>query len=104
MYGLPEKAKKIQKLHLIFRHYFAASEKYNMVIDKVAFNLSYGNKIIRNMVDQKYNEPYITYDQTIRDMQENFIKFFSSERFADMLTTEISNAMTEIVNKMFVII
>ena len=75
-----------------------------MVIDKVAFNLSYGNKIIRNMVDQKYNEPYITYDQTIRDMQENFIKFFSSERFADMLTTEISNAMTEIVNKMFVII
>lgn len=102
--GIPEKAKKIQKLHLIFRHYFAASEKYNMVLDKVAFNLSYGNKIIRNMVDQKYNEPYITYDQTIRDMQENFIKFFSSERFADMLTTEISNAMTEIVNKMFVII
>ncbi len=102
--GLPESVRKIQKLHLIFRHYFAASEKYNMVIDKVAFNLSYGNKIIRDMVDKKYNESYITYDQTIREMQDNFIKFFSSASFAEMISTEIGNAMTELVNKMFVII
>lgn len=97
-------ARKIQKLHYIFRQYFASSEKYNVVIDKVAFNLSYGNSEIKQMVEQKYNEPYITYDQTIRDMQKNFLRFFASDQFTKMLSDEIGNAMTEVVNKMFVII
>ena len=102
--GLPSRARKIQKLHLIFRHYFASSEKYNMVIDRVAYNLSYGNPVIRKMVDDKYNQPFITYDQTIREMQQNFLKYFASDDFAKVVSTEMGNAMTELVNKMFVII
>lgn len=102
--GLPSKTRKLQKLHLIFRHYFATSEKYNMVIDKVAFNLSYGNADIRNMVDEKYNEPFITYDQTIRDMQKNFLMYYSSDRFEKLLSKELGKAMTELINKMFIII
>lgn len=69
---LPLRVKKIQKLHLIFRHYFGSSDKFYMVIDRVAFNLSYGNDTIKKMTDAIYNKPFITYDETIRLMQENF--------------------------------
>ena len=102
--GLSSTVRKIQKLHLIFRRYFASSEKYNMVIDKVAYNLSYGNPKIRRLIDSKYNEPFITYDQTIREMQEIFMNYFATQDFAKMVSDEIGNAMTELVNKMFVII
>lgn len=101
---LPLKVKKIQKLHLIFRHYFGSSDKFYMVIDRVAFNLSYGNDAIKKMTDAIYNKPYITYDETIRLMQENFKKQYGSPNFADVLAAEMSSAMTELVNKMFVII
>lgn len=101
---LPLKVKKIQKLHLIFRHYFGSSDKFYMVIDRVAFNLSYGNDEIKKMTDAIYNKPFITYDETIRLMQENFKKQYGSPNFADVLAAEMSSAMTELVNKMFVII
>ena len=101
---LPLKVKKIQKLHLIFRHYFGSSDKFYMVIDRVAFNLSYGNDAIKKMTDAIYNKPFITYDETIRLMQENFKKQYGSLNFADVLAAEMSSAMTELVNKMFVII
>lgn len=101
---LPLKVKKIQKLHLIFRHYFGSSDKFYMVIDRVAFNLSYGNDAIKKMTDAIYNKPFITYDETIRLMQENFKKQYGSPNFADVLAAEMSSAMTELVNKMFVII
>lgn len=102
--GLPSTVRKIQKLHLIFKQYFASSEKYNMVIDKVAYNLSHGNPDIRRMVDIIYNEPFITYDETIRKIQASFKDFFGTNSFVDMVSNEIGNAMTELVNKMFVII
>ena len=101
---LPLKVKKIQKLHLIFRHYFSSSDKFYMVIDRVAFNLSYGNDTIKKMTDAIYNKPFITYDETIRLMQENFKKQYGSPNFADVLAAEMSSVMTELVNKMFVII
>lgn len=101
---LPLKVKKIQKLHLIFRHYFGSSDKFYMVIDRVAFNLSYGNDEIKKMTDAIYNKPFITYDETIRLMQENFKKQYGSPNFADVLAAEMSSVMTELVNKMFVII
>lgn len=101
---LPLRVKKIQKLHLIFRHYFSSSDKFYMVIDRVAFNLSYGNDTIKKMTDAIYNKPFITYDETIRLMQENFKKQYGSPNFADVLAAEMSSVMTELVNKMFVII
>lgn len=101
---LPLKVKKIQKLHLIFRHYFGSSDKFYMVIDRVAFNLSYGNNAIKKMTDAIYNKPFITYDETIRLMQQNFKKQYGSPNFADVLAAEMSSAMTELVNKMFIII
>lgn len=40
-----------------------------MVMDKVAFNMSYGNVEVRKMVNSFYHNPYLTYDETIRKMQ-----------------------------------
>ncbi len=101
--GLPLKIRKLQKLHLIFRHYFNSSEKYYMVMDKVAFKLSYGNKQIQHVIDKVYNKP-ISYDATIREMQESFWKLFGTDQFANIIAEEIGDAMTELVNKMFIII
>ena len=56
------------------------------------------------MVDKKYSEPLITYDQTIRDMQKNFLMYYSSDRFEKLLSEELGRSMTELVNKMFIII
>lgn len=100
---LPAKARKLQKLHLIFRHYFNSSDKYYMVMNRVAFNLSYGNKQIQRVIDKVYNKP-ISYDATIREMQLTFKKIFGLPKFADILADEIGTAMTELVNKMFFII
>lgn len=101
--GLPPKVRQSQKLHLIFRHYFNSSEKYYMVMDKVAFNLSYGNKRIQNTIDKIYIKP-ISYDATIREMQDTFKKIFATQAFTDIIAEEIGVAMTELINKMFIII
>lgn len=100
---LPSKARKVQKLHLIFRHYFNSSDKYYMVMDKVAFKLSYGNEKIRHIIDSIYRKP-ISYDETIREMQLTFQEIFGQPYFAHIIAEEIGIAMTELVNKMFIII
>lgn len=101
---LSTKERKVQKLHLIFRNYFVSSDKYFMVMDKVAFNLSYGNEKVRKMVDSTYHDPDLTYDETIRKIQAQFKVFFESDTFMEILADEIGNAMTELINKMFIII
>ena len=75
-----------------------------MVMDKVAFNMSYGNIEVRKMVNSFYHNPYLTYDEMIRKMQAQFKVFFESDAFMVMLADEIGRAMTVLVNKMFVII
>ena len=74
-----------------------------MVMDKVAFNLSYGNERIRRTIDKVYQKP-ISYDQTMREMQETFKKIFATQAFADIIAEEIGKAMTDLVNKMIIII
>lgn len=101
--GVSNVIRKSQMLHFIFRHYFASSEKYYMVMDKVAFNLSYGNNKIKHMIDSVYMQP-IGYDETIRKMQIAFKVMFSKQEFSDIIADEIGKAMTELVNKMFIII
>ena len=68
------------------------------------FNLSYGNIKVHKMVNDIYHEPSFTYDEIIRKIQTGFLELFSSENFMELLAQEIGNAMTELVNKMFIII
>lgn len=102
--GLSSKVRMLQKIHLVFRDYFISTEKYYMVMDKVAFNLSYGNNDIRTLIDNIYFDNSLTYDETIRKMQTEFYNMFATQKFIDIVAREIGNAMTELVNKMFVII
>lgn len=101
--GLSKTTLKSQKLHFIFRHYFRSTDKYYMVMDRVAFNLSYGNSKIRKTIDKIYQKP-ISYDATIREMQEKYKKIFATQTFADVIAEEIGKAMTELVNKMLIVI
>lgn len=97
------KQRNTQILHLALRNYFGSSEKFNMVMDRVAFNLSYGNKRIRRTIDRVYQKP-ISYDQTMREMQETFKRIFTTQAFADIIAEEIGKAMTDLVNKMIIVI
>lgn len=103
LFDASPKAKLEQKLHFLFRHYFNSTVKYYMVMDKVAFNLSYGNIRIQNIIDNVYRKP-ISYDATIREMQEMYKKIFATTDFAEIIAEEIGNAMTDLVNKIFIII
>lgn len=92
-----------QVLHVIFKDYFSKTEKYHMIMNYVAFQLSYDNKRIKEQIDNVYMKP-ISYDQTIREMQETFRDIFSTEEFKKIIAEEIGSAMTMLVNKMFITI
>ncbi|GGA06328.1 hypothetical protein GCM10008018_60210 [Paenibacillus marchantiophytorum] len=99
--GWSDKQRNTQILHRALRDYFSSIEKYNMVMDKVAFNLSYGNERIRKEIDKIYQKP-ISYDQTMREMQETYKNIFATQDFADIIAEEIGKAMTDLVNKMII--
>lgn len=99
--NVAENIKAGQKLHFVFRHYFGESEKYHMIMNKVALQLSYKNEKIKTIIDSVYMKP-ISYDATIREMQKTFLQVFTTEEFSQIIAEEIGDAMTELVNKMFV--
>ena len=100
---LSENEKAGQKLHYVFKHYFGMSEKFYMVMNKVARRLSYDNEKIKLVIDSVYMKP-ISYDATIREMQETFKAIFATEEFEKIIVKELGDAMTDLVNKMFLTI
>lgn len=101
--GMTEEEKNAQILHIIFKDYFINSGKYYTVMDKVAFQLSYGNDYIMNLLNEIYYSS-MDYDTTMRTLQKTFFTLFKSEQFADIIVKEIENAMTDLVCKMFITI
>ena len=55
------------------------------------------------MLTKIYYSPE-SYDTNMRDMQQTFKAIFGSDIFQKLLVDEMSAAMTELVNKMFVTI
>ena len=98
-----QKDRDNQVLHYIFKNYFTSGDKYYLVIDKVAKKLSYSNKWVSEQIDEIYQRP-ISYDETIRMMQKRFLEIFETKEFSELIVKEIEKAMTEIANKMFVVI
>lgn len=98
-----QKDRDNQVLHYIFKNYFTSEDKYYLVIDKVAKKLSYNNKWVSEQIDEIYQRP-ISYDETIRMMQKRFLEIFGTKEFSELIVKEIEKAMTEIANKMFVVI
>ena len=72
-------------------------------MNKVALQLSYSNSKIRKVIDVIYRKP-ITYDATIREMQDTFKSIFENAEFATIVAEELGDAMTDLVNKMFLAI
>lgn len=100
--GLDEKTLAVQKLHKAFKIYFEDINRFNTLLDKIAFRISYGNEEIKSMIDEIYHKP-ISYDATIREMQDAYKQLFGTKHFLDIVTDEIGNAMTDMINDMFVI-
>lgn len=100
--GLDEKILAVQKLHKAFKIYFEDQNRFNTLLDKIAFRISYGNEDIKTMIDKIYQKP-ISYDATIREMQDSYKRLFGTQHFLDIVTDEIGNAMTDMINDMFVI-
>lgn len=95
---------KLQELHTLIQGYFVTSGFFYVVMDTVAFHLSYGNDVIKKQVEDIYTNSALTYDDTIREMQRKFLLLFGKSTFAAIVAEEIGNAMTDLVNKMFIII
>ena len=74
-----------------------------MVIDRVAFNLSYGNDEIKKMTDAIYNKPFITYDETIPMIfyHRRPDKILLNENFSQPLCFLIKCNLPDVTNTLF---
>lgn len=93
----------LQKLYEFYVDYFMDESRYASLIDRVAYDLSYGNPDLKQLLTKVYN--YTPgYDKAMRKLQFTFKAFFGSDDFIKTLITEFNWAMTEMVNKTFIVI
>lgn len=95
--------RSVQLLHFKLREYFNNTSRYYSIIDRVAFQLSFGNKYINDLLVKAYNEKYC-YDFSIRNVQKCFFNIFQSEEFKHIIVNEFRNVMTDMINKLFIAI
>ncbi|WP_394897793.1 hypothetical protein [Clostridium butyricum] len=100
--SLSDKAIQDQIVYYVFKSYFKEPYGYYRIIDKVAYNLSYGNEIIKEKLVDEYNS-YYDYDISMRKLQEKFKEIFESDEFREILADELGKGMTELVNKMIIV-
>ena len=93
----------LQRLYYFYTKYLAEESRFASLIDRVAYNLSYGNPTWKQEITKVYNG-YNGYNQAMRKVQEKFKDFFGSENFQKILVDELSQGMTEMINKTLVII
>lgn len=98
--NLPEKDRYAQILHNIFRNYFERTNKFYSIMNQTASQLSYNNDYVCQIIDGIYRLP-ISYDATIRRMQDSFRDIFGSDKFLELIVEEIGRAMTQQADKMF---
>lgn len=96
----------LQRLYEFYRAYFSQQKVFANMTEIAAYDLSYRNKTVKAYLTKIYTQNLINhgYDRTIRTLQEEFRAFFESDEFLDIFISEWSDIMTEIVNKMLIII
>ena len=67
----------------------------------MAYNLSYGNEIIKKLLTTEY-DTYYDYDTAMRRLQEKFKEIFETSEFRKIVADELGEAMTELVNKIII--
>lgn len=98
---MDSKSKYAQQLHYLLRGYFGDPVRQAMLLDRVAFQLSYGNSKIKKLLKEAYHAQY-NYDPSMRRVQWEFHKILGSEEFQNIIAEELGNCMTEMINKMFI--
>lgn len=73
------------------------------IINKIAFNLSYGNKQIKEAIDEAYQSSD-NFSTKIKNMQNRYKEMFSSKEFKEIVVEEFNATITETINKIFIVI
>lgn len=101
--ALGERNIALQRLYEFYVDYFMDPSRYAALMDRVAFNLSYGNPELKQKLTKIYNETP-GYDGAMRKIQRSFKEFFGSDEFTRIFISELNQVMTEMINKAFIII
>lgn len=101
--ALGEKYIALQRLYEFYVDYFRNESRFASLIDRVAYDLSYGNPELKQHLTKIYNcTP--GYDGAMRKLQSSFKEFFGSDNFTRILISELNQIMTDMVNKLFIVI
>lgn len=101
--ALGERNIALQRMYEFYVQYFMDESRFASLIDRVAFDLSYGNPELKQFLTNIYSNTH-GYDGAMRKLQGSFKAFFGSDHFAKILISELDQVMTEMVNKSFIII
>lgn len=93
----------LQRLYEFYVDYFMNPAKFALVVDRVAYDMSYGHPELKQKLTAVYSGTP-GYDGAMRKLQYSFQDFFGSEDFRRILIEELGSVMTEMVNKAFIII
>lgn len=92
----------LQRLYEFYVDYFMNPSRFALVVDRVAYDMSYGNPEL----ERKLNNIYYGvsgYDEAMRKLQYSFLAFFGSDDFRRILIEELDSVMTEMINKAIVV-
>ncbi|MNO68525.1 hypothetical protein D3C76_593590 [compost metagenome] len=83
--------------------YFQEPDRQLQIIDRIAFGLTFGNKEIQDRLIREYRAEY-SHDRTMRRLQNEFMRIFEGTEFAGLVAQELGEAMSNMVNKLFIAI
>lgn len=101
--ALGERNIALQRIYEFYKEFFNDASRFTFLIDRVAYNLSFGNPELKRYLIGIYNTTP-SYDGAMRKLQVSFNSFFGSEHFTRILVSELNQLMTEMVNKSFIVI
>ena len=101
--ALGERNIALQRMYEFYVEYFMNENRFAYLIDRIAYDLSYGNPQLKDYLTNIYNNTP-EYDGAMRKLQDSFKVFFGSEDFTKILINELNQVMTDMVNKTFIII
>ncbi|MEK4701975.1 hypothetical protein MKX47_20980 [Solibacillus sp. FSL R7-0668] len=94
----------IAYLEILVKNYFENNiYQYYSILDQVAYKASYANPYIRKSLEEAYYR-YMSYDNSLREVQKEFYKLFSEKEFLIIVQKEFEKELTGTINKLFVAI
>lgn len=93
----------LQRLYEFYVDYFMNPARFALIVDRVAYDMSYGNPELKRKLNAIYYGAS-GYDEAMRKLQYSFQAFFGSDDFRRILIEELDTVMTEMVNKTIIAI